>query len=282
MRTDPPGRLGGAPKRRPERSDHPQRRPAAKTRRDGNRELLYGRNAVHEALRGRRRVTTVLHVIDPATDKRIREIVELAKRRNVAVQRIDPNAMDDLLPGVNHQGVAAECGPFPYVDLPRVLTEPGPVLAFDHLQDPQNVGTLLRSSLAFGARGVLIPTDRGASITPAVVNASAGAVEHLLITRVINIARVLEEAKREGRWVVGLDRGPDTVPIWKRELPTPTVLVVGAEGRGLSQLVRSMCDLVVNIPMTADFDSLNAATSGAIGLYELSRQAQSAVDPAVR
>ena len=278
MRTDPPGRLGGAPKRRPGRDQSTPRPTKARSGRDPNRELLYGRNAVHEALGGRRRVFTVRHADSVRSEKRIAEIVELARRRNVQVEQIDPMVLDELMPGVNHQGVIAECGTFPYVDLDRVLAVEGPIVAFDHLQDPQNVGTLLRSALAFEARGALIPTDRSASITPAVVNASAGAVEHVLITRVVNLARVLEHAKREGRWIVGLDRGPDTTAIGSQPMPTPTVLVVGAEGRGMSPLVRSLCDVLVHIPMTSDFDSLNAATSGAIALYELSRQSQGSDD----
>jgi len=148
----------------------------------------------------------------------------------------------------------------------------GVVVALDHLQDPQNVGTLIRSALAFSAAGIVIPGDRAAEITPAVVNASSGATELLAIAQVTNLVRELERLQEAGRWVIGLDTGSDSVSIAKTRLPQPAVLVVGAEGAGIGRLVRERCDLIVAIPISGEIDSLNAATAASIALFELKRQ----------
>lgn len=205
-------------------------------------------------------------------DERLQEIVALAERRGSTVRRVAREELDDRAGPVNHQGVVAETGPYPYADSADLITRPGVIVALDHLQDPQNVGTLIRSALAFSAAGVLIPSDRAAEITAAVVNASAGATEHLPIARVTNLARELDLTKAAGRWVIGLDTGDASVSIAATRLPLPSVLVVGAEGPGLGRLVRERCDLIVAIPISTGIDSLNAATAASIALYELERQ----------
>lgn len=205
-------------------------------------------------------------------DERLQEIVALAERRGSTVRRVAREELDDRAGPVNHQGVVAETGPYPYADSADLITRPGVIVALDHLQDPQNVGTLIRSALAFSAAGVLIPSDRAAEITAAVVNASAGATEHLPIARVTNLARELDLTKAAGRWAIGLDTGDASVSIAATRLPLPSVLVVGAEGPGLGRLVRERCDLIVAIPISTGIDSLNAATAASIALYELERQ----------
>jgi 23S rRNA (guanosine2251-2'-O)-methyltransferase len=143
------------------------------------------------------------------------------------------------------------------------------VIALDHLQDPQNLGTLLRAAEACGVGLVLIPADRAAEVTPAVVNASAGAVEHLVISRVTNLARELDDLKANGWWVAGLDHGNASQNLYDAEVPTPTVIVLGAEGKGISPNVRRRCDLIVRLPMQGKIESLNAATAGSVVLFEL-------------
>ena len=172
---------------------------------------------------------------------------------------------------VNHQGVVAEAGPYPYLDLDDIL--PGcwvPAdalyLALDHLQDVQNLGTLLRTAEAMAVTGVVLPGRRAAEVTPAVVNASAGAVEHLRIALLANLVQALERLKRAGVWAVGLDSRPEAIPLGRADLSGPLVLVVGAEGPGLSRLVRERCDWLVSIPMYGQVASLNAAVAGSVAL----------------
>lgn len=235
-------------------------------------ELLYGRNAVRESLRGARTIYRVLLSDTARPDDRLQEIVALCSNRGASLQRVDRADLDDRVGPVNHQGVVAETGPYRYADMTDLVERAGVVVALDHLQDPQNIGTLIRSALAFSAAGILIPSDRAAEITPAVVNASSGATEHLPIAQVTNLARELDRLKEGGRWVVGLDTGPDSVSLAVTRLPLPAVLVVGAEGPGIGRLVRERCDLIVAIPISSAIDSLNAATAASIALFELERQ----------
>ena len=238
------------------------------------RDLIYGRNAVLEALRGRRDVERLFLAEGGREDERVREISRLAQARGAEIEVIPRLMLDDVTRGANHQGIALEAEAYRYVELDQLLEIPGSVLVLDHLQDPQNLGTLLRTAEAAGIAGVVMPQNRTATITPAVVNASAGAVEHVRIATVPNLAQALETLRGGGRWIVGLDTGPGATNLFTTAIPTPTVLVVGAEGPGLSPLLRKRCDLVVSLPMVGKVASLNAATAGAIGLYELLRQAE--------
>jgi 23S rRNA (guanosine2251-2'-O)-methyltransferase len=142
----------------------------------------------------------------------------------------------------------------------------------DHVQDPQNVGTLLRTADVVGAHGVILPDRRAASITPAVVNASAGAVEHLLIAEVANLTQAIEELKEQNVWIGGLEDDPRAVLFDSQRSDLPLALVIGAEGPGLSRLVRDHCDFLLKLPMAGHVASLNAATAGSIALYSLWRR----------
>ena len=237
-------------------------------------ELLYGRNAAAEALRGRREARRLFVAEGVRDDERLRGIFALASAGGIPVERPPRAMLDDLTRGANHQGIALEAAGYPYADFDDVREAEGTVLLLDHLQDPQNLGTLLRAAEAARVAGVVIPQDRAVAITPAVVNASAGAVEHLRVGRVPNLARSIEALKRGGRWVVGLDAGPRSVDLYGAEVPTPVALVVGGEGSGIGQNVRAHCDLLVALPMRGKVASLNAATAGAIALFELLRREQ--------
>ena len=234
--------------------------------------LLYGRNAVLEALRGRRGIERLFVAEGAREDERLRGLMRLATERGVEIERIPRLMLDDATRGANHQGIALEAEPYRYAVLEDLLVAPGTVLVLDHLQDPQNVGTLFRAGEAAGVAGVVIPEDRAAEVTPAVVNASAGAVEHLRVAPVPNLVRALEALKGSGRWVAGLDAGATATNIFTTEIPTPAVLVVGAEGTGLGMNLRKHCDLLLALPMRGQVDSLNAATAGAIAIYELLRR----------
>ena len=234
-------------------------------------ELLYGRNAVAEALFGRRHPRRLFIAEGVKEDERIQAILNRATERKVPIDRPPRLMLDDLLRGSNHQGVALEVTGYPYVEFDDLLETSGTILVLDHLQDPQNFGTLLRAAEATGVSGVVMPQDRSAEVTPAVVNASAGAVEHLRIAQVPNLVRALEALKQGSRWVVGLDEGSDATDLFTTTVPQPAVLVVGAEGAGVGRNVRNHCDLIVSLPMRGRIGSLNAATAGAIALYELLR-----------
>ena len=236
------------------------------------RELLFGRNAVLEALRGRRNLERLFVAEGVREDERLRSLMALGAQRGAEIERVPRLMLDDATRGANHQGVALEAEPYRYTVFEDLVAAPGMILMLDHLQDPQNVGTLFRAAEAAGVAGVVIPEDRAAGVTPAVVNASAGAVEHLRIATVPNLARALEALKGSGRWVAGLDAGQSATDIYATEIPTPTVLVVGAEGSGLGAHLRKHCDLLLALPMRGRVDSLNAATAGAIAIYELLRR----------
>ncbi|MGQ9841447.1 MAG: 23S rRNA (guanosine(2251)-2'-O)-methyltransferase RlmB [Anaerolineae bacterium] len=239
--------------------------------------MLYGRRAVLEALRaGRRRIYQVYLEQGIGHSGMVAEIIAAAQARGCPVTDTLQPVLERLGP-VNHHGVVAEAGPYPYVALEDLLSVPGKgdplYLALDHLQDVQNLGTLLRTAEAMAVTGVLLPERRAAGLTPAAVNASAGAVEHLRVAMVANLAQALEKLKKAGVWVVGLDLGPEAVPLDQADLSGPLALVVGAEGSGLSRLIRDRCDWLLAIPMYGQVASLNAAVAGSIALVA-ARQAQ--------
>jgi 23S rRNA (guanosine2251-2'-O)-methyltransferase len=233
-------------------------------------DVLYGRNAVREALRGPR----VLHQILIADTARGLDVhVAAARQQRVPVAVVDRRELDQRA-GAHHQGIVAEAEGYRYTSLADIL-EAGPaplVLVLDSLQDPQNFGTLLRTAQAVGVAGVVIPEHRAVGVTPAVANASAGAVEHLRIARVTNLTRALRALKESGGWAYGLAAEAPR-PYFELDLRGPTALVVGSEGAGLSRMVRETCDELVSIPMAAAaIESLNAAVAGSLVLYEAFRQ----------
>jgi 23S rRNA (guanosine2251-2'-O)-methyltransferase len=236
-------------------------------------DLLYGRNAVRESLRAGRRTSKRLFVAEGVReDERVKEILELARQQEVLVERVPRMLLDDLAHGGNHQGIALDAGEYPYADLEDVIERDGTVVVMDHLNDPQNFGTLMRAADASGVAGIVLPQDRSVSVTPAVVNSSAGAIEHLLVAQTPNLARALDKLEDSGRWIVGLDEDEESNSLFDVDIPTPVALVLGAEGSGLAPIVRRRCQVIVSIPMIGKVDSLNAATAGSIVLYDLLRR----------
>lgn len=274
-RRDRPGR-GGASSRPSDRPPHraPQQRPrsAAPLPRAANRDLLYGRNAVIEALRGPRAKHRLWIAAGVREDDRIRSLISVATAAKLEIDRCPREMLDDLTSRANHQGVVLEAGPFAYATLDDIIERRATILILDHLQDPQNFGTLMRAAEAAAVGGVVIPNDRTVAVTPAVVNASAGAVEHIAVAQVPNLARTADELTVKGWWIVGLDTGPDAVELFSTDLPSPVALIVGAEGSGIGQNVRRRCDLIVSLPLRGKVASLNAATAGAIALFDLVRR----------
>jgi 23S rRNA (guanosine2251-2'-O)-methyltransferase len=240
-------------------------------------ELLYGRHAVLESLRaGRRKVHGVYLAAGTKQTGSVSEILAAARERGCPAVEAPRQTFDRAGP-VNHQGVLAEAGPYPYTDLDQVLAgvqDAGPIyLVLDHLQDVQNVGTLLRTAEAMAVTAILLPDRRAAGITPAVVNASAGAVEHLQVALAGNLVQALDRLKAAGVWVAGLDACPEAIPLGRADLAGPLALVVGAEGAGLARLVRERCDWLLAIPMYGRVGSLNVAVAGSVALVA-ARQAR--------
>ncbi len=237
-------------------------------------EQIEGRRAVREALlAGRRRIREVWMdgALEPAPV--LDEIIKLAERAGVPV-RMTPK-IDQLSRTDAAQGVIARGDPLPLAVDDELLADPNAfLLALDGVQDPRNLGAILRTAEGAGATGVLLPRRRSAHVTPAVTKAAAGAVEHLPIALVSGIPALLERAGRAGVWAVGLDeRGPGD--LFSLELATePVVLVLGAEGRGLSRLARERCDVLVRIPMLGRVSSLNVATAASLAAYEVARRRQ--------
>lgn len=235
------------------------------------KEWIYGRNAVYETLRAGRRQLHRLRVAEGLQQsERLKQIHDLAAKRKLAVQQIPRKELDGL--GENHQGVALQAEEYPYAHLGLLLdraksssTEPF-FLILDTLQDPQNLGTLLRTAEVVGVHGVILPLRQTATVTPAVVNASSGASEHLLIAQQ-NLAQAIDELKRANVWVMGLEGGPQAEPVERVRLDGALALVVGSEGEGMRRLVRESCDVLMRLPMRGQIESLNAAVAGSIALY---------------
>jgi len=242
------------------------------------RELLYGRQPVREMLRaGRRRVDALYLLSSVRETPEIEEIVRIAGEKNIRLQTLDAPRLDAMTGDVNHQGVAAEVSAFRYVSYKKMLSDAEQqktalFLFLDHLEDPQNVGSLLRSAEAAGVTGVVIPEHRAVGITAAVVRASAGAAEHLPVAQVPNLVRCMKLLKDRGVWFAGLEGGGESRDITATDLTGPLGLVVGSEGKGMRRLVREHCDYLVKLPMRGHVESLNAAVAGAIALFEVLRQ----------
>jgi 23S rRNA (guanosine2251-2'-O)-methyltransferase len=235
------------------------------------REWISGRNPVYETLRAGRRQVFRLHIAQGVQEKgRLDDILNLSAQRKIPIERLPRQQLDSRHPG--NQGVALEASYYPYSDLTEMLAraeqhhEQPLILILDALQDPQNLGTLMRTAEAVGVHGVLLPLRHTATVTPAVVHASSGASEHLLVAQT-NLAQAIDALKGESIWVVGLEGSRGSQPSPQVRLDGPLALVVGSEGEGMRPLVRASCDGFLSLPMRGRIDSLNAAVAGSVALY---------------
>ncbi|MFO7245485.1 MAG: 23S rRNA (guanosine(2251)-2'-O)-methyltransferase RlmB [Thermaerobacter sp.] len=239
-------------------------------------EVLAGRRPVLEALRGPRPVRRVL-IAAGARGRVVEELAAAAAARRVPVERASRDDLDRWAAGVDHQGVVALAAPLPLAEVDDLLDaarrrgEPPLLLVCAEIQDPQNLGSLIRSAEAAGFHGVIVPRHRSAGPTPAVARASAGALEHLPLARVTNLSRCLDRLKEAGLWVCAAAGDAEQV-YWDASLTGPLALVVGSEGRGIPPLVRRHCDFAVRIPMRGRIQALNAAVAGALIMFEIARQ----------
>jgi len=236
------------------------------------KEFIYSRNAVYETLRAKRREIFRIQIAEGVQEKgNLVEVLKLAKERKIPVERVARPKLDKI--HQNHQGVVAEVSAYSYSDEIKILeyarqkSELPFVLILDSLNDPQNFGTLLRTAEAIGVHGIIIPLAHTVEVTPAVVNASSGASEHLRIART-NLSQAIDTLKDADVWVVGIDQNGETVSEkTDKHLRGAVGLVVGSEGEGIRPLVRSKCDILIKLPMRGKVESLNAAVAGSVALY---------------
>jgi 23S rRNA (guanosine2251-2'-O)-methyltransferase len=232
------------------------------------RELLYGRRPVREALRAGRREVLELW----ATERAVRSEDWLREQKSPRVQTKLERELSDAAHTRDHQGVIAWAEPYRYVDADELAAGDRPLLAcLDQVSDPRNLGAVARSAEGAGATGIVLPSHGSARVTAVVCKASAGAVEHLPIAVVTNLARYLAEVKRADLWVLAAEGGAAT-PMWQADLSGGVAFVFGAEGKGLRPLVRRTCDDAVSIPLLGNVESLNVSVAAALLLYEARRQ----------
>lgn len=237
---------------------------------------IEGRNPVLEALRSGREINKLL-VAKGSREGSIREVLSVAREAGVIIQEVDRQRLDTLAPDRNHQGVIAMVAAHAYVEVDDILAKAAAagedpfVLVLDGIEDPQNLGSLLRTADAAGIHGIIIPERRAAGLTETVAKVSAGAIEYVPVARVTNTVRTLEELKERGLWVVGTHQGSKEL-YYEAKLTGPLAVVIGSEGKGIGRLVAEKCDFMVRLPMLGRVTSLNAAVAGAILVYEIRKQ----------
>lgn len=235
-----------------------------------------GRNAVIELLKSDRTVNKIM-VARGDRQGSINEILKLAKQNRIIVTEVDRNKLDTLSETKHHQGVIAFVAPIEYKDVDDILNvakergEEPFILIADEIEDPHNLGALIRSAEVAGCHGVIIPKRRAVAVTEVVSKVSVGATEYMPIARVNNINDTIRELKDKGVWIVGTDGSADTI-YYKQDLTGPIAIVVGSEGRGMNKLTMKNCDFLVKIPMIGKITSLNASVSGGIVLFEALKQ----------
>lgn len=241
-------------------------------------ELIYGINPVIEALKKERPLNKVL--LSTSQKDIVKDIISMARRNNVPVQNVKRTYLDKLVGRSNHQGVAALAAAKGYVDIDSLIDNVQHSHFFvmlDELHDPHNFGAIIRTADAAGVHGVIIPKRRSVALTGTVSKTSAGAVEHVSVARVANLAQTIDKLKQKNIWVVGADIDADVL-FWDVSLDMPITLVIGGEGKGLGRLVRDKCDIIVKLPMFGNVNSLNASVAAALLMYEVVRQRAQAKD----
>ncbi len=242
---------------------------------ESQEELIFGRQPVLEALRAGLPLHSI-YLQESASGEAVKDIQTGAKAAGIALYIVRKEELEKKAPAQNHQGVIAFISPFRYSTVEEILEKarcPGApfFLVLDHLQDPHNFGSLLRTASLSGVDGVVIPKDRSCGITPAVYKASAGALAYVAVAQVVNLAREIDNMKEKGLWVMGADM-EGKIPFYEAPLDLPLALVLGSEGKGLSRLLREKCDYLLQIPTLTTVSSLNVAVAGGLITYEVYRQ----------
>ena len=240
-------------------------------------EILYGIHPVAEALKAGHRTIHAIYLAKTGGSKRLSGLIATAHARRIPVEKLGVARLASISGSDHHQGVGARVQPLPHTPLKSMLAcgsaaqRPNFLLLLDSIVDPHNLGAIARSALCAGVTGIILPKDRCAGPTPAASKASAGALEHLAISRVTNLVQAMITLKKNGFWIIGLE-GSAPQPIFDVDLIGPVALVLGSEEKGLRPLVRQTCDIAAGIPQNSRLNSLNAATAGAVALFEVVRQ----------
>lgn len=240
-------------------------------------QIIYGINPVLETLRSKGNDIRKVIVAEGRRGGDVAKILEMASARGIAVETLRREELDRRSGTAAHQGVLCLCGEFAYASFEDIVANRHPafsgslVLLLDGIEDPQNLGSLIRSAHCFGANGVVIPRDRAAGITPAVIKASAGSAGLIPVARVVNLTQAIDILKEKGFWVYGADAGADT-ELGSARFEGNIGLVMGSEGKGIRPLVRKHCDVVLSIPLFGKVDSLNVSVAAGILLHEIRRQ----------
>ncbi|MFC4601551.1 23S rRNA (guanosine(2251)-2'-O)-methyltransferase RlmB [Cohnella hongkongensis] len=239
-------------------------------------EYVVGKHPVLEALRAGRSINKIF-VYAQAQRSLVQPILEEAKSRGIVVQQVDRSKLDRLVPDMQHQGVVAQAAAVAYADVDGLLARAAergeaPLLVLlDEIEDPHNLGSILRTADCTGVHGVIVPKRRSAGLTAVVAKTSAGAVEYVPVARVANLVQTMEKLKEAGLWIAGADAGaPES--FYGTNLTGPLAIVIGNEGQGLSRLVKERCDFILSLPMVGRINSLNASVAAGVLLYEVVRQ----------
>lgn len=238
-------------------------------------DLIIGRNAVSEVLKSGREIDTV-YILRGEKNPAVTRLAAVCRENGGVVKEVERKKLDSLCGGANHQGVAAFVAAHAYADVEDILNfareknEPPFVIVCDELEDPHNLGAIIRTAEAAGAHGVIIPKRRSASLSFAVGKTSAGALEYMRVARVANLPATLETLKAAGCWVYGADM--DGEDYRQTDFSGAVALVVGSEGKGIGRLVREKCDFIVSLPMKGKINSLNASVAAGILMYAVSAQ----------
>jgi 23S rRNA (guanosine2251-2'-O)-methyltransferase len=235
--------------------------------------IIYGRNSVLELLKAGKRTVNKILIAQTARGAAITEIVNIAKSKNIAIHNVPPEKLDKY--SQYSQGIAAEVSPMEYIEIEELISKSkqnkNPLLVvLDGIEDPHNLGAIIRNCAAFGADGVIIPKWRAAGVNETVSKASAGAIEHIPVSKVTNTNQALDLLKENGFWIAGAENGEQTLE--EANLPFPLAIIIGSEGFGLHRLIKENCDFLISIPQTNAISSLNASCASAVILYELSKK----------
>lgn len=231
--------------------------------------IVAGHHPVAEALKAGR--VERIHIAKGAAGQRIQQVVDAARKAGIPVRFDDRATLDRLCRGANHQGMVAITAQYAYAELPDVIRGAQLIVVLDGVEDPHNLGAIVRTAHAAGASAVVIPERRAAGLTPVAMKAAAGALEHVPVVRVGNVNRTIETLKKEGFWIYGLDEGGSAL-YDAVDYNLPTVLVAGGEGKGLHEQVKNHCDQLVRIPVAGKIASLNVSVATGIALFEWSRR----------
>jgi 23S rRNA (guanosine2251-2'-O)-methyltransferase len=243
-------------------------------------EIIAGKHSVTEALRSGRTINKIW-IAENAQKHLTQPIIFEAKKLGVVIQQVDKRKLDQMAPGIQHQGVVAQAAPYAYAEVEDILQaaeakgEAPFILLLDEIEDPHNLGSILRTADCTGVHGVIVPKRRSAQVTATVSKTSAGAAEYVPVARVTNLGQTIEELKERGIWVVGTDVSASSEMYDTNVFDGPVAVVIGNEGKGMGRLIREKCDVLVKLPMKGQINSLNASVAAGVVMYEVLRRRRS-------